>query len=475
MGTGCRSGHAYLLMTQSSPSRGFAVNFALFVVGVLSVLLAPLAGAEDLMVIYHLAVERDPQLAASAAARDSTLETVSQAKAGFLPTISAGTDLNLNRQKTTYGNATALGPSGSTSGRTLNFSSRGFSLNLTQPVYHRETSLVLDQSNALVSQTNTEYGAARQDLMVRVAQRYFDVLAAIDSLETARAEKLAIGRQLEQSKQRFAVGLIAITDVHEAQASYDLTLAQEIATENQVANAREALREVTGTYPGDLAPLSKKAPLVSPNPANVDRWADIAVVQNLTLVAARFQTEAAQKQIEIQRSGHYPRLDAIGSFRTQSATGGGSIAGGSDTDNATIGLQLSIPLYQGGLIDSRVRQSEADYSRARDLLEQGQRATVLSARKAYLGVIAGISRVKALKQAVVSNQSALQATEAGYQVGTRTIVDVLNASRLLFSAERDHSQARYDYILNTLRLKQAAGQLDDPDLQAVNAWLGETQ
>ncbi|CAK0744953.1 Outer membrane protein TolC [Gammaproteobacteria bacterium] len=446
----------------------------LFVVGALSILVIPsLAEAEDLMAVYRLALERDPQLAAAAAARDSTLEAVPQAKSGFLPTISAGADLNRNRQKTTYGDPSALGPAGSTSGRTLSFSGHDFSLNITQPVYHRETSIALDQSNIRVSQANAEYGAARQDLMVRVAQRYFDVLAALDSLETAQAEKLAVARQLEQSKQRFAVGLIAITDVHEAQASYDLTVAQEIAAENQVANAREALREVTGTHPGDLAPLSRKAPLVSPDPTDADRWADTAVAQNLTLVAARFQTETAQKQVEIQRSGHYPRLDAVGNFRLQTIGGGGSVAGTTDTDSSAIGLQLSIPLYQGGLVDSRVRQAAADYGRARDLLEQGQRATVLAARKAYLGVIAGISRVKALNQAVISNQSALQATEAGYQVGTRTIVDVLNANRLLFTAERDYSQARYDYTLNTLRLKQAAGQLDDPDLQAVNTWLGD--
>jgi outer membrane protein len=231
---------------------------------------------------------------------------------------------------------------------------------------------------------------------------------------------------------------------------------------------------VTGDYPGNLAPLSEKAPLVKPDPTDPDRWADTAVAQNLTLEATRFQVETAHEQVEVQRSGHYPRLDAVGQFQLQDASGG-TAAGGTENENALIGLQLSIPIYQGGIVSSRVRQAEADHTRARDLLEQTRRATVLAARNAYLGVIAGISQVKAYKQAVVSNQSALQATEAGYQVGTRTIVDVLNAQRLLYAAERDYSRARYDYVLNTLRLKQAAGQLSEADLEALNTWLGESR
>lgn len=429
--------------------------------------------AEDLMAIYHLALERDPQLAAAAATRDSVLESIPQAEAGFLPKVNVSANLDFNRQKTSYANASMMGVTGSTSGKARSFSQHGFSLNITQPIYYRETSIIWDQSNLQVNQAEAQYGATRQALMVRAAERYFEVLAALDSLETARAEKRAVGRQLEQSKQRFEVGLIAITDVHEAQAGYDIAVAQELAAENQVANTREALREVTGSYPGHLASLSEKSPLVPPEPADLDRWSDTATTHNLSLEAIRLQAEIAAKQIEVRRSDHYPRLEAVGSFNTQNS-GGSSIVGVADTDSAVIGLQLSVPLYQGGLISSRIRQSTADHVRALALLEQEQRATAFAARKAYLGVIAGISRVKALKQAVVSNQSALQATEAGYQVGTRTIVDVLNTQRLLFAAERDYSQARYDYVLNTLRLKQAAGQLGEMDLQALNTWLGDT-
>ncbi|CAK0752222.1 outer membrane protein [Gammaproteobacteria bacterium] len=444
---------------------------ALFVAGALSVLFAPWAvGAEDLMAVYRLAVDHDPKFATAAAARDATLEKIPQAKAGLLPTISAGGELDYNHQKTTYSSPTQLGPAGSASGRAFNYLGNGLTLSITQPVYHRETRIVLRQANDQVSQANTEYAAARQDLMVRVAQRYFDILAAIDSLDTAQAQKEAVGRQLEQAKQRFAVGLIAITDVHEAQASYDLTVAQEIAAENQVANAREALWQITETPPGTLALLSENIPLVNPEPADIERWIDISVAQNLTLAATRLQAENAREEIEVQRSSHYPRLDAVGSFKIQDANGG-SLAGDTKNETNLIGLQLSVPLYQGGLVSSRVRQAASNYTQARDLLEQSRRATMLAAHNAYLGVIAGISQVKALKQAVISNQSALQDTEAGYQVGTRTIVDVLNAQRLLFAAKRDYSRSRYDYVINTLLLKQAAGQLDDADLQAVNAWL----
>ncbi len=448
----------------------------LLVIGMSLMLPAQNSRAEDLWAVFHLALERDPQFAAAAAARDSALESVPQAKAGFLPTVTAATGLNFNNQKVVYGNAAALGPTGSVSGQQMSYPSHNYSLNITQPIYHRETSLALRQADSRVGQANAEYGAARQDLIVRSAQGYFDVLAALDSLDTAKAEKLAVGRQLDQSKQRFEVGIIAITDVHEAQAGYDLAVAQEIAAENQVANAREALRAIIGAAPSDaLAPLGdENLPLVSTEPASADRWADTALAQNLTLEATRAQVETARNQVEIQRSGHYPHIDAVGSTSLQKLSGG-SAAGSTETDSTVIGLQISIPLYQGGIISSRIRQSGADLARAQDLLEQEQRATVLSARKSYLGVIAGISQVKALRQAVISNQSALQATEAGYQVGTRTIVDVLNSQRLLFAAERDYSQSRYNYVLNTLRLKQAAGQLNDADLQAINTWLGENK
>ena len=432
-----------------------------------------LGNAEDLMGIYRRAVERDAQFAAAGAAREAAREAIPQAQAGYRPTISASANLNFSRQKVTYDNAAALGAIGAVSGQNRSFSERGVALEVTQPIYHRETALTVQQSHSRLGQAEAEYTAAHHELMMRVAQRYFDVLAALDSLDTARAEKRAVGRQLDQSQQRFAVGIVAKTDVHEAQASYDLAIAREIAAENQVANAREALREITGEYPGNLTPLSTDTPLTAPEPADPSHWVKDAMENNPAIAAAHLQLEFASHQREVQRSGHYPRLDAVGSYSLQNTSGSSGIAGATDTDSAVLGIRLTAPLYQGGMVSSRVRQAAAEYTRAQETLEQTRRATELAVRRSYLGIVTGISQVKALRQAVVSNKSALEATEAGYQVGTRTVVDVLNTQRLLFAAERDYSQSRYDYVLNTLLLKQAAGQINEKDLQAVNNWLGK--
>jgi len=429
--------------------------------------------AEDLMQVYQLASESDPAFYAALAAREGISEQVTQAKGNFLPSVNGEIDLNHNRYQSTYKHPTALSSIFGGTNRVYSYPSQIFVLSLVQPVYHRENFSILRQAKIRVGQSDFEYGAARQDLMVRVAQRYFEILAAADSLETAHAEKQAISRQLEQSKQRFSVGLIAMTDVHETQASYDLATAKEIIAENQLANAQEALREITGEEVKTLSPLSDKVPLVKPNPEDLEQWTEIAIEQNLALSIAQSQVEIAREQVEVQRSAQHPRFDLVSSFQNVDADGGNY--GGSDSWNGMIGLRITVPLYQGGIVNSRIRQAESDYTRATELLEQQKRATILNTRNAYLGVLAGIAQVNAFKQALVSNRSALDATEAGYQVGTRTIVDVLNAQRLLYAAERDYSSARYNYVLNTLRLKQSAGQLSEADLEVVNVWLGTPQ
>ncbi len=436
--------------------------------------LAPVAKGEDLLAIYRLALERDPALAVAAAARESALEAVPQAQAAFLPSVNGGAELDYNASKLTYDNpVAALGPiNASASGMTYRYPTTTLSLSVTQPVYHREAFVARRQADSRVSQADAEYAAARQDLMLRVGQRYFDVLAAIDNLATARAEKEAVGKQLEQTRQRFQVGLIAITDVHESQASYDSAAAREIAAENQLANAREALREIVGELPRSLSVLMEDSPLISPDPADPERWSETALSQNLKLEATRFQVEVAREQVDLQRSGHWPRVDAVGSL-SWADVGGATLAGGQETERAMVGLQVAVPLDVSGAVRSRVRQAEAEYTRARESLEQQRRATALAARSGYLGVVTGASQVKALKQAVVSNQSALEATEAGYQVGTRTVVDVLNAQRLLYAAQRDYFRSRYDYVVSLLKLKQAAGQISEGDLQTVNGWLRE--
>ncbi|MEW6353194.1 MAG: TolC family outer membrane protein [Pseudomonadota bacterium] len=416
------------------------------------------ASAQDLAAVYELAAENDPQLRAAAAARAATQEAKPQSRALLFPTLSLDANTNYNDLDI---RAPAIG--------TSRFNSNGYTLNLTQPVYRHETYAQIRQADARIGQAEAEYSAAQQELIVRVATRYFDVLAAQDNLEFAHAEKESIARQLEQSRQRFDVGLVAITDVHEAQARYDLAVAQEIDAENQLSTARETLREVTGRYHEDLAPLMTKIPLLTPEPSNIETWVDTALKQNLQISAADFAAQVAREEIDRRRAGHYPTLDIVGSSG-YTHSGGGRF-GASQIDSNVIGIQLNAPLFQGGLVNARVREAEHLRTQALEILEQQRRAVLRQTRASYLSVLAGISRVDALGQAIVSNQSALDAAEAGLEVGTRTAVEVLDARRELFRAKRDYARARYDYILETLRLKQAAGTLSPSDVQQINTWL----
>ena len=419
----------------------------------------PATATEGVLDIYRLATENDPGLKAADASRLAARETLPQARALLLPAVNLGADatrtwLNVHD-----------GPDSS-------FNSTGYTLSLSQPLYHRDYFVQLRQADSQVQQAETTYAAAAQSVITQVAEAYFNVLAAVDNLGFARAEKEAIGRQLEQTKQRFEVGLIAITDVHEAQARHDLAAAQEIAAINQVDLSREALRELTGVLHDDIAPLGEKLPLVKPEPADLEQWVRAAEQNNLQLIAAQQGLAIAREEIKRQESGHYPTLDLVGTHAYSNA--GGGLTGKREFDNTAIGVQFNLPLYLGGAVSSRTRQAQHQYQAASDNLEAQRRSTSRTTRDAYLSVIAGISQVNALNQAVISNQSALEATEAGFEVGTRTIVDVLNAQQDLFGAQRDYSRARYDYIVNSLRLKQAAGSLSEEDLAQVDTWLTKT-
>lgn len=412
----------------------------------------PQAGfSTDLMSLYDLAKTSDPQLLSAEAALAATREGGVQARAQLYPQVNLSADASDNEQ------------SGS------QFTDKDYTLSLTQPLYRRDRMMQVGESDLLTRQAQFQLESAQQDLIVRLSQRYFDVLAAVDGLAFAQAELKAIHRQLEQTKQRFDVGLIAITDVHVAQARYDLAVSQEIVARNQLASAREALREVTGAYHPDLKTLKKDIPLVAPDPANPDKWGATALEQNPTVQAARAAADAAQREIDRLRSGHYPSLDLVAS-RTHTDIGGG-VFGPRKYDTNALTLQFNLPLYQGGLVNSQVRQAVQRYTQARETLEQQRRAVDRQTRDAYLGVMAAISQVHALEQALISNQSALQATEAGFDVGTRTIVDVLNAQSDLFGARRDLARARYNYVVSTLQLRQAAGTLKVSDLQHVNSAL----
>ena len=295
--------------------------------------------------------------------------------------------------------------------------------------------------------------------MVRVAERYFQVLAADDELGFARATLEAFEQQLVQSRERFEVGLLAITDVEEAKAGYDLSRAQLIAAENTRDIAREALRETTGEYWETLPPLGELR-LAMPEPAEIDKWTEIALERNLRLLAARHDTETARRDIERIQAADSPTLDAVGSVGLHD-----SESRSGDNRHGSIGLRLNVPLFSGGSVLSRTRESRHRYQRALELLERERRRTQRETREAYLGVDSGISRVHALEQAVRSSQTAADEIETGFQVGTRTSVDVLNAQSDLFRARRDLSEARYRYILNVLRLKRAAGILSEDDLR----------
>jgi outer membrane protein len=426
---------------------------------------ASATAAEDLAQVYRLAEQKDPRFKAFEANYAAVQEFRPQARASLmLPTVNATGATTYNEQDISIDNATVFGGGGD-----FDFNSRGYSINLTQPVYHYDRYMQLLQADFQIRQAQLEVDAARQELMVRVAESYFRVLAAIDNVDFSRAEKEALGRQLEQTQQRYDVGLIAITDVQEAKAGYDRSVADEIAAQKLLDDTIEALREITGEYHEQLAALGEDMPLVSPEPADPQQWVDTALKQNLRIAAADAAAQVAAQEIKVQYAGHLPTLDIVGSHGTD-VSGGGRF-GSTTTDFSAIGVELNVPIYEGGIVQSRTREATYRHEEAVQRLEEQRRAAVRSTEDAYAGVISGISRVQALQQAVLSSQTALEATQAGYEVGTRTAVDVVAQERNLLGAKRDHAAARYTYVVDTLRLKQAAGTLAPADLDEIGKWL----
>ena len=418
--------------------------------------------AEDLLEIYQSALESDPVLSAQQSAFEAATESQQQAKSIYRPNISFNADYTKTKSDV---DAPPTSPSASGD---FDFDVISYDLTLLQPLYRRDYITQLNQAEAATRRAEAELNQAYQDIILRVAQRYFDVLAARDNLEFAQAEKNAISRQLDQAKQRFEVGLIAITDVHEAQAAYDLATASEITAQNTLSISHQALRELTGMLPQTLAGLGEDMTLATPDPADLEQWSNSALENNFQLIAAEATAEAAMQGLKQERSNRQPKLDLFATYGVDDYSG--DISEREET-NTVLGLQFTVPLYQGGGITAGIKRANAELMQARDALEQQRRATQREASDAYLSVLAGISRVKALKQAVTSSESALNATEAGYDVGTRTTVDVLNVRRELFRTQRDYARARYDYVLASLRLKQAAGMLSVEDVKQINRWM----
>ncbi len=414
------------------------------------------AQAENLIDIYRLAQKNDPQLRAAEAANQAAQATRGQSRAAFLPQISLSADY------TQVSSETHPNPAN-------DYLSKGYTLQLTQSLYHHEYYAQSRQTDAAIAAADAQFEAAKQGTVLRVAQTYFNLLAAQDNLTTAEASKRAISQQLRQTQQRFEVGLSAITDVHEAQAGYDAAVAAELAAQNQLDIAKENLREIVGQEPMALAVLKDEVPLVSPEPANIDEWVGTAQKQNLSLIAAEASARVADAELSRRSAGHYPSLDLVATQSNLDTTD--DKTSGYERDTTTVGVQLNVPLFSGGLTTAQTREARALYNQANELLEQQRRATTREARSAYLSVVTGISQVKARKQALSSAQTALEATQAGFEVGTRTAVDVLNAQQVRFQAQSEYYKSRYDYILATLQLKQAAGNLGEDDLAKINAWL----
>ena len=423
--------------------------------------LITVAAPMDFLQAFEQAQKDDPQILAAEYQYQATQTTLPQARAALLPNVSLDVFASKHNNEST--DQTSLI---TTADR---YNSDGYSLSLTQSVYNHGYWLKLQQADLNVAIGEAQINAARQALIVRVAQAYYKVLAAQDNLKFATAEKASIARQLEQNQQRFNVGLIAITDVKESQAQYDLSVAQWITAENTLANTRESLRSLLGVEADELLPLADDIPLQIPQPENIDEWVKTAQQNNLALKAAEFSLDVAQKQVGIQRAGHYPSLSLIAS--RNDATTDGLNSGDTEQTNDTITLNLNVPIYSGGLTNAKTREAAALKERARVLRDQARRDTEQLSRTSYLGVTASIARVTAFKQALVSTQAAYEATNAGYEVGTRTAIDVLVALREQYRAERDYAQSRYDYIINFLQLKQSAGMLARDDVVLVNQWL----
>jgi len=446
---------------------------------------ASTAGGTDLAEVYQIALVSDPTLREANANRLASSEASPQARAALLPLITGfyshgeGDASGSNTFQQIIGGIPQI--------LTSNFESdvsrdTQWRLQLQQPLFRWDRIVGLRQAQKQVAQAEVDYQAAQQGLMLRVAEAYFNVLAAQDTLDAEVANKESTKRQLEQAEKRFEVGLIAITDVLEAQAAYDLAVATDIGARRLLSTAKESLREITGEYIDELQRPGDDLPLVNPDPASADTWVEQSLKNNLALNSTRLQADVAKDQIRINRSGHMPTLDLIASRTSfdQDATRQDAsdpnnpfLLADSNSITNTISLQLNIPIFSGGNTSSIVRQSVYQHRAARERVERVARETERSTRDAYDAVLSQIARVRALRRAVQSNEKALQASEAGFEVGTRTTVDVLNARQELFRARTSYARTRYDYIVNILRLKQAAGSLSVQDINEVNAWLAD--
>ncbi|HSR01368.1 MAG TPA: TolC family outer membrane protein [Methylophilaceae bacterium] len=419
---------------------------------------------QDLMEIYQQALANDPTLASALNANKAAQEIIEQGKALYRPSINfnasgarSNTDIRFLDDNIPGGRA--------------NFNTYRATIEARQPIYNKQNLVQIDQAETQVSQADKQYHLSQQELITRVTEAYFDVLIAQDQIALIKAQKEAILSQLEQAKATFEVGTSTITDVNEAQARYDLVVSQEIAARNQYLIAQRAIQAITGQLPESLSTV--KADInVAPLQEGMEDWQEIARKNNLNIQIQQDALQLAEQQVELANAGHLPTLDAIASYAHSYTDGSPTpFNAGNELQNATIGLQLDIPIYLDGSVSSRARQAVLNKQKAQNDLDLAHRQTDLEAQRAYLNLNTSIAQVKALEQALISSQSQLDSTTLGYEVGVRTSIDVLNAQQQLFSAKRDLLQARYNYLVNVIRLKFATGIVAEADLQEINQQL----
>ena len=441
---------------------------ALFVMLVSAGLIGAASGAHaaDLLSIFREALANDAVYAAARSTLVAGREALPQGRAGVFPTITG----SINTQDNQVG-VNPRQPSAAFVPGTRSFNQNGWSLNLTQPLFRWANWQTYEQSKLAVMQAEATYAQAGQDLAIRVAQAYFDVLNSLDTLQVARASKTAISEQLAQAKRNFEVGTATIVDTNEAQSRYDLAVAQEIAAQNDLAVKQTALQQIIGKPPGELSGLRAEIAIPSPSPAAMEKWVESAESGNYAVKAFQAAVEVASRAIEIQRAGHFPTVDLTASRGRNSQTGSSTNNVGFDTYSTQFGVSVGIPIYAGGAVDSRVRQAIANRDKAGADLENQKRTAAQNARQFYLNVTNGLAQVRALEAALVSSKTSLDSNKLGYEVGVRINIDVLNAQQQLYTTQRDLYKARYDTIMNSLRLKAATGGLVEEDIVAINGLL----
>ena len=424
------------------------------------------AKQQSLLDVYQQALINDPTLASALSANQAAQEIIEQGKALYRPTVNFSANATASQTDIQY---LGTGFNQFRNEGKQNFEGYNYGVEARQPIFRKQNLVQIEQSKTQVSQADKQYHLSQQALILRATQAYFDVLIAQDKIDLIGAQKTAILGQLDQAKATFEVGTATITDVNEAQARYDLIVAQEIAAVNEHQIAKRAIQALTGQIPDQLA-TGKANIEVVPLGQTMQDWQQIAVQNNLNIQIQQDALKLAEQEVERANAGHLPTLDAVASYNKNYANGGTSGVG-NDLSNGTIGLQLQIPLYQGGAISSRARQAVLNKQKAQDDVEIARRQVDLETQRAYLNLSSSIAQVKALEQALTSSQSQLDSTKLGYEVGVRTSVDVLNAQQQFFSAKRDLLQARYNYLVNIIRLKSASGLVAEVDVQEIDKQL----